>query len=179
MPRPSRRAAAGEWRGRRLPPMSTVPSSGARKPLAIPSNVDFPDPFSPTRAWISPARQSTLTSRSACTAPNAFDSPRTDRTSGLTGPGIDIGISSCAFLLRVHLVEKAQRDERRAGGSRRISLETHVPLRLLLQLDREHDRRRDLRPGELHHVRRQSDADLRVARRVVVDLEVRVLQLVG
>ena len=60
--------AAGPWRGRRarpLPPISTVPSSGARNPLAIPSNVDFPDPFSPTRAWISPARQSKLTSRSA------------------------------------------------------------------------------------------------------------------
>src|SRR5690349_15992242 len=166
MPSPSRRAAAGEWRVRRAPAISTVPSSGARNPLAMPSNVDFPDPFSPTRAWISPARQSTLTSRSACTAPNAFDSPRTARTSGLTGPGLDIGISSCAFLLGVHLVEKAQRDERRAGGGRRISLEAHVPLRLLLQLDRVHDRRRDLCSGELHHVRRQSDADLRVARRV-------------
>src|SRR5213596_2056817 len=134
MPRPSRRLWAGETRRRSVSPTTMVPSSGARNPLAIPSNVDFPDPFSPTRAWISPARQSTLTSRSACTAPNAFDSPRTDRTSGLTGPGIDIGISSCAFLLGVHLVEEAQRDERRAGGGRRISLETHVPLRLLLQL---------------------------------------------
>src|SRR5581483_8701004 len=171
MPSPSRRAAAGEARRSRLPPISTVPSSGARKPLAMPSNVDFPDPFSPTRAWISPARQSMLTSRSACTAPNAFDSPRTDSTSGFTGPGIDIGISSCAILLRVHLVEKAQRDERRAGGGRRISLETHVSLRLLLQLHREDDGGRDLRPGELHHVGGQRDADLRVARRVVVDLE--------
>ena len=61
-------------------PISTAPSSGWTKPLAIPSNVDFPDPFSPTSAWISPARQSTLTSRSACTAPNAFDTPRSVRT---------------------------------------------------------------------------------------------------
>src|SRR5438067_11803925 len=114
MPRPRRRASAGEALFSGLPPISTEPSSGETKPLAMPSNVDFPDPFSPTRAWISPARQSTLTSRSACTAPNAFDSPRTARTSGLTGPGLDIGISSCAFLLGVHLVEKAQRDERRA-----------------------------------------------------------------
>src|SRR5205814_1042097 len=30
-------------------------------------------------AWISPALQSTLTSRSACTAPNAFDTPCRDR----------------------------------------------------------------------------------------------------
>src|SRR5438093_13090320 len=90
MPRPSLRASAGEPSRLLCPPISTVPSSAWTKPLAIPSNVDFPDPFSPTRAWISPAWQSTLTSRTACTAPNAFDTPRTDRTTGRAGPGIDI-----------------------------------------------------------------------------------------
>src|SRR4051794_37041433 len=90
MPRPRRRAAAGAWGTSRLPPISTVPASGARKPLAMPSSVDFPDPFSPTRAWISPARQSIETSRSACTAPYAFDNPRRDRT----GPGFDIAVCS-------------------------------------------------------------------------------------
>src|SRR6476646_1924505 len=179
MPTPSRRAAAGVWRTRARPPISTRPSSGATEPLAIPSNVDFPDPFSPTRAWTSPARQSTLTPLSACTAPNAFDTPRTDRTWGSSGPGIDVVISSCASLLWIHLVEQAERDERRARCRRRIALEAHVAGRLVLELNREDDRRRDLRSGELHHVRGQRDADLGVAGGVVEDLQLRILQLVG
>jgi hypothetical protein len=76
-------------------------------------------------------------------------------------------------------MEEAERDQRGSGGRPRIPLETHVPLALLLQLDREHDRRRDLRAGELHHVGAQGDADLRVACRVVVDLQLRIVQLVG
>ncbi len=56
----------------------------------LPSKVDFPDPFSPTSAWISPARQSTLTSRSALTTPNAFETSRSESTLGVAGPGIDI-----------------------------------------------------------------------------------------
>src|SRR5690242_11550921 len=149
MPTPSLRAAAGEWRTSRRSPTSTSPSSGERKPLAIPSNVDFPDPFSPTRAWTSPARQSTLTVLSARTAPNAFDTPRTDRTRGDSGPGIDVVIWSCAILLRIHLMEQADRDQRRARRGGWVPLEAHVAGRLVLELDREDDRRRDLRPGEL------------------------------
>src|SRR5262245_49453877 len=80
MPRPSRRLSAGLSRLRSVPPTTMVPASGSRKPLAIPRSVDFPDPFSPTRAWISPARQSTLTSRTAWTAPNALDTPLRVRT---------------------------------------------------------------------------------------------------
>src|SRR4029077_5081710 len=89
-PRGGRGVAAGKPPRRCLPAISTVPWSGARKPLAIPSNVDFPDPFSPTSAWISPAWQSTLTSRSALTAPNAFETSRRESTEGLAGPGVDI-----------------------------------------------------------------------------------------
>src|SRR5262245_49757543 len=147
MPSPSLRASTAEARRRGLPPISTEPSSGATKPLAIPSRVDFPDPFSPTSAWISPARASTLTSRSACTAPNAFETRCSDSTTGLTGPGLDIrsppvcGLS----LLRIHAVEQAQRDERRRRGLHRVALDARVPDRLILELDREHDRGRDLR----------------------------------
>src|SRR6266545_8176394 len=114
MPRPSLRASAGEPRCLLCPPISTSPSSAWTKPLAIPSNVDFPDPFSPTSAWISPVWQSTLTSRSACTAPNAFETLRRDSTTGLAGPGIDIVFLLrfwCLFLLGVHLVKQAQRDQ--------------------------------------------------------------------
>src|ERR671936_1317905 len=116
MPRPNLLASAGARRRRRRPPISTSPLSGTRKPLAIPSNVDFPDPFSPTSAWISAARQSKLTSRSACTAPNAFDTPRRESTTGLSGPGFDIEAVLrtlvCFYLLGVHPVQQAQRHER-------------------------------------------------------------------
>src|SRR5436309_15256587 len=166
MPRPKRRASAGEPRRRRRPPISTVPASGARKPLAMPRSVDFPDPFSPTSACTSPARQSKLTSRSACTAPNAFETPLSERTTGLSGPGIDIS-SSVSFLLRVHAVEQAQRDQRGGRGFLRIALRTLVALCLVLELDWEHDLRRDLRLLELHQPGRQSHPDLRVPGTVV------------
>ena len=74
-----RRKTRGEAGGRRSRPF---PRPERTKPLAIPSSVDFPEPFSPTSAWISPARQSKSTSRSACTAPNAFDTPRKESTTG-------------------------------------------------------------------------------------------------
>src|SRR3954452_142164 len=155
MPRPKRRASAGDPRRRRRPPISTVPASGARKPLAMPSSVDFPDPFSPTSACTSPARQSKLTSRSAWTAPNAFETPLSERATGLSGPGIDIS-SSLSFLLWVHLVQQAQRDQRGRGGFLGIPLRALVALRLVLQLDREHDLRRDLRALQLHQPGRES-----------------------
>src|SRR3990170_4971806 len=125
MPRPSLRLSAAETLRRSVSPTTTVPWSGERKPLAIPSNVDFPDPFSPTSAWISPARQSTLTSRSACTGPNALDTPRSVSTAGLAGPGIDIDVwfFCFRFLLWIHLLEQAQRDERRRRGLLRIALD--------------------------------------------------------
>src|SRR5438477_8224430 len=184
MPRPKRRASAGEPRRRRRPPISTVPASGARKPLAIPSNVDFPDPFSPTSACTSPARQSKLTSRSACTAPNAFETPPRDNTTGFPGPGIDIVRVAqdrvpVVLLLGVHPMEQAQRNERRCRGFLGVTLDALVALRLTLQLDREHDRGWNLRSLELHQRGCESDPDLRVPGRVVEDLELRVVQLVG
>src|SRR5262245_10372207 len=167
MPSPSRRLSAGETRRRSVSPTTIEPSSGSRNPLAIPSSVDFPDPFSPTSAGISPARQSTLTSRSACTAPNAFDTP----CSLSTGPagetwwspppaGANVDIDALVLLSapllrdrtrRVHLLEQAQRDQGRRRGLQRVALDAGVAVPLVLQLDRETDLRRDLRPRQLHH----------------------------
>ncbi len=62
MPSPSRIAARGDAEGSRSPAISTVPVSGARLPLAMLSSVDLPEPFSPSRAWISPARNSIVMS---------------------------------------------------------------------------------------------------------------------
>ena len=56
---------------------SIVPESGRCTPASIFTIVDFPAPFSPTRACASPPYRSKETSRTAATAPNDFDTPRT------------------------------------------------------------------------------------------------------
>ncbi len=49
------------------PPISTSPESGMVEPAATAMSVDFPAPFSPTRAWTSPGSTSRLTPLSAVT----------------------------------------------------------------------------------------------------------------
>ena len=49
------------------PPMTTTPWSGSTTPPMILMRVDFPEPFSPTRQWISPLPMARLTSRRAWT----------------------------------------------------------------------------------------------------------------
>src|SRR5215472_10232635 len=49
------------------PLSSTCPWSGASEPAAIAIRVDLPAPFSPSRAWISPARAAKVTPVSAST----------------------------------------------------------------------------------------------------------------
>jgi hypothetical protein len=57
------------------PNTSTVPASGAYIPARMRISVDLPAPFSPTRAWISPAPTSRLAPRLASTGPNDFSIP--------------------------------------------------------------------------------------------------------
>ena len=52
-------------------------------PEAMPNKVDFPDPFSPSTPWISPASQSSDTFDSACTVPNRFDTESMTRSGDL------------------------------------------------------------------------------------------------
>ena len=63
-------ASCGLDRWHARPPMVTCPSSGRATPPRMRTSVDFPAPFSPTSAWISPARTSKLTPSSAVVAPN-------------------------------------------------------------------------------------------------------------
>ena len=69
MPRPSSIARFGEAVPSSSPAISTVPSSAWLVPLAMPSRVDLPEPFSPSRAWISPERNSMVMSWFAFTGP--------------------------------------------------------------------------------------------------------------
>src|SRR5580765_4001824 len=63
--RPSRRASSGAYVVMRWPSNSTVPPSGSSAPVRMRTSVDLPAPFSPTSAWISPARTSSEASTSA------------------------------------------------------------------------------------------------------------------
>src|SRR5439155_19332408 len=59
--------AAGEGCPTRCPPLRTLPESGSVEPAATAINVDLPAPFSPTRAWTSPATTSKPTPLRATT----------------------------------------------------------------------------------------------------------------
>ncbi len=59
------------------PPISIEPLSAAIAPATILTSVDLPEPFSPTRAWISPGRSSIDTSCSALTTPKCLLTLRT------------------------------------------------------------------------------------------------------
>lgn len=65
-------------------PSSTRPLVGRADPESTFINVLLPAPFSPTTAWISPARNSTVTSSSARTPGYSIVTPRAARS---TSPG--------------------------------------------------------------------------------------------
>ena len=56
MPIPARMADRGDPKRTTVPSMRMVPASGRRTPESTFINVDFPEPFSPARAWTSPGR---------------------------------------------------------------------------------------------------------------------------
>ena len=64
---PRRWACAGPSSATRCPSISMWPASGVCTPARTLIRVDLPAPFSPSRAWTSPARRSKLTSVSAAT----------------------------------------------------------------------------------------------------------------
>ena len=80
-PRPRTPSVAGARRSRSSPRRAR----GTRSPSRATSTSR--DPFSPTSAWISPARQSTLTSRTARTAPKALGDGAQREHDGDRGPG--------------------------------------------------------------------------------------------
>src|SRR5215510_1140306 len=66
---PAAMASRGLARRHGIPSIATVPASGRWTPSRMRMRVDFPAPFSPTSAWISPAVTLKLTSSSAVVAP--------------------------------------------------------------------------------------------------------------
>src|SRR3990172_13400738 len=79
-PTPDLQISRGALPSRLLPSRSIEPESGASCPLTILKQVVFPAPFGPIMASSSPASTAKLTPDTACTPPNAFDSPLTART---------------------------------------------------------------------------------------------------
>ncbi len=92
---PSACAVLGDFgAGISAPRSSIAPASGACTPLRIFTIVLLPDPFSPTSAWTSPARNSNDAPRSACVAPKALARPDTRMsTVGCSVAGVVAGTS--------------------------------------------------------------------------------------
>jgi hypothetical protein len=78
---PRRARSYGSSPPRSVPPSSTRPVL-ATKPEAASTSVVLPAPLGPIRPTSSPSRTSSVTSRSACTPPNATDRPATRNTTG-------------------------------------------------------------------------------------------------
>ena len=72
----SRLASATLRMSTERPSISTVPLSGRTSPPMMLISVDFPAPFSPRSAWISPASSEKSTSFRAWTPPNRLVTPR-------------------------------------------------------------------------------------------------------
>ncbi len=72
MASPNARASSGDAPVRAVPTISTEPESAASAPEATAISVDLPAPFSPTRAWTSPARTSRSTDLRARTPGKVF-----------------------------------------------------------------------------------------------------------
>src|SRR5687768_10727010 len=82
---PSFCASCGEASAIASPAKSMVPASGFCAPDRIFRSVDFPAPFSPRSAWISPGATSKSTLSSACTPGNFLDMPRMARSGAAAG----------------------------------------------------------------------------------------------
>ena len=68
-----------------LPSTRTVPADGRASPQSIRSIVDFPAPFGPSSA-VTPGPISKLTSDTATSAPNHFETPSATRRGSRRSP---------------------------------------------------------------------------------------------
>src|SRR6478752_6541664 len=84
---PAARLSSGEAKCVALPSTRISPSLGRRSPARICMSVDLPAPFSPTTAWISPARKPTWTRSSARTPGNLLVTPAISMICGLNVTG--------------------------------------------------------------------------------------------
>src|SRR6266702_4356783 len=79
---PACSAALAERGATSSPPSLTMPASRGNTPVMTLISVDLPAPFSPSSAWISPARSVKSTSCNARTAPKLLLIPRTSNSGG-------------------------------------------------------------------------------------------------
>jgi len=80
---PQRRAASRGVCTALRPSMSASPASGRSTVYSMRSVVDLPAPFGPRSPVMRPSAARKLTSRTAATAPNRFDSPRASITAAV------------------------------------------------------------------------------------------------
>src|SRR5439155_20117630 len=103
MPLPKAMASRGEPILAGFPLTRICPSSGGYRPYSTRIRVDFPAPFSPSRAWISPARRSRYTESLARTPGNRLVIPfiatsgaRSSPASPLRASAVVIGLPRLA-----------------------------------------------------------------------------------
>src|ERR687894_2537373 len=112
---PAARAAAGPSRCTGCPSSSTRPVSGPCTPASTFTSVDLPAPFSPTRAWASPARSSSCAPRRAATAPKDLLTSSRARTAA---PGVGVrGVCSTSTPFRETIHAVCGPDHRQSGRS--------------------------------------------------------------
>src|SRR5690348_7538565 len=143
MDSPRWRTASGDAPVTGSPRSSTRPSSGASEPAAIAISVDLPAPFSPSRAWISPARASNVTPLRASTPSKLFRTPASRSTSvmAVLAEGFQGGDDA---LERRLLLGRGQAAGHDGGGRERGVADRLVRAaadRVLVVLLRDHGRR--------------------------------------
>src|SRR5439155_6692274 len=93
MPTPTARASRGEWKSWATPSTSIRPASGRYSPARTEQSVVFPAPFSPRRAWISPASRSRSTPSFAVVPKKDFVMPVSRTTTAESTPAGPMGAS--------------------------------------------------------------------------------------
>src|SRR5215831_754081 len=84
---PAARASDGDAKVIGASSSSIRPSSGGTTPAMILIRVDLPAPFSPSTAWMWPARTVRSTPANACTPPYRFETPRASNNGPLVRGG--------------------------------------------------------------------------------------------
>src|SRR5713226_4284282 len=89
------------------PSTRIVPASGRCSPYSVPISVVLPAPFSPSRAWISPERSSSVTLSFATTPGYALVTPSSRTSGALSVIGLGLERANVPDVVGVALVEAA------------------------------------------------------------------------
>src|SRR5215470_4350242 len=125
---PAARASDGAAKAIGSPSSSIRPSSGGMTPAMILIRVDLPAPFSPSTAWIRPARTVRSAPAKACTPPYRFETPRASNSGPLVR-GRRAASAAAVISVRLGLSHDLLRGKVDAAGREGVADEEIVVLR--------------------------------------------------